>query len=52
MVNQTATYQTSHSRPERSIQLYEVQANPVALETSTAELGVAVVKDKHSTTCP
>src|SRR5258708_9653705 len=45
LVNQTATYDFALKAGAVS-ELVEVQVNPVALETSTAELGVAVVKEQ------
>jgi outer membrane receptor protein involved in Fe transport len=45
VVNQTATYDFA-LRAGAVNQVVEVQANPVALETSTAEVGVAVVKEQ------
>jgi hypothetical protein len=44
-VNQTATYDFALKAGAVNA-VIEVQANPVALETSTAELGVAVVKEQ------
>jgi outer membrane receptor protein involved in Fe transport len=44
-VNQTATYDFALKAGAVNA-VVEVQANPVALETSTAELGVAVVKEQ------
>ena len=44
-VNQTATYDFTLKAGAVN-EVVEVQANPVALETSTAELGVAVVKEQ------
>src|SRR5580700_10727324 len=45
VVNQTATYDFALKAGAVNA-VVEVQANPVALETSTAELGVAVVKEQ------
>jgi outer membrane receptor protein involved in Fe transport len=45
LVNQTATYDFALKAGAVN-ELVEVQVNPVALETSTAELGVAVVKEQ------
>ena len=45
VVNQTATYDFALKAGAVNA-VIEVQANPVALETSTAELGVAVVKEQ------
>ncbi len=45
VVNQTATYDFS-LKAGGMTEVVEVQANPVALETSTSELGVAVVKQQ------
>jgi outer membrane receptor protein involved in Fe transport len=45
LVNQTATYDFS-LKAGAVTEMVEVQVNPVALETSTAELGVAVVKEQ------
>jgi Carboxypeptidase regulatory-like domain/TonB dependent receptor/TonB-dependent Receptor Plug Domain len=45
VVNQTATYDFTLKAGAVN-EVIEVQANPVALETSTAELGVAVVKEQ------
>jgi outer membrane receptor protein involved in Fe transport len=45
VVNQTATYDFGLKAGAVNA-VVEVQANPVALETSTAELGVAVVKEQ------
>ena len=45
VVNQTATYDFT-LRAGAVSEVVNVQANPVALETSTAELGVAVVKEQ------
>ena len=45
LVNQTATYDFALKAGAVS-ELVEVQVNPIALETSTAELGVVVVKEQ------
>jgi Carboxypeptidase regulatory-like domain/TonB dependent receptor/TonB-dependent Receptor Plug Domain len=45
LVNQTATFDFS-LKAGGVTEVVNVQANPVALETSTAELGVAVVKEQ------
>src|SRR5579864_4632992 len=45
VVNQTATYDFALKAGSVN-SVVEVQANPVTLETSTAELGVAVVKEQ------
>jgi len=45
LVNQTATYDFA-LKAGSITQVVDVQANAVALETSTAELGVAVVKEQ------
>ena len=45
LVNQTATYDFA-LKPGAVTDVVEVQANPLVLETSTAELGVAVVKEQ------
>ena len=45
VVNQTATYDFTLKAGAIN-EVVNVQANPVALETSTAELGVAVVKEQ------
>ena len=45
VVNQTATYDFALKAGSVN-QVVEVQANPIALETSTAEVGVAVVKEQ------
>jgi len=45
LVNQTATYDFG-LKAGAVTELVEVQVNPVELETSTAELGVAVVKEQ------
>ena len=45
VVNQTATYDFALKAGAVS-EVVNVQANPVALETSTSELGVAVVKEQ------
>ena len=50
LVNQTATYDFALKAGAVS-ELVEVQVNPVALETSTAELGVAVVKEQVNDLC-
>jgi outer membrane receptor protein involved in Fe transport len=45
LVNQTATYDFA-LKPGAVTDVVEVQANPLVLETSTSELGVAVVKEQ------
>jgi outer membrane receptor protein involved in Fe transport len=45
LVNQTATYDFTLKAGSVN-QVVEVQANPLTLETSTAEVGVAVVKEQ------
>jgi Carboxypeptidase regulatory-like domain/TonB dependent receptor/TonB-dependent Receptor Plug Domain len=45
LVNQTTTYDFT-LRAGSVSQVVQVQANPVALETSTSEVGVAVVKEQ------